>query len=115
MQMIMSHALGDAISPAIVGRIAVALTDVYSLETQYLGLQRALFLDTFVCALGGFLFLTVTLYLVKAKNNVLKAVQGTVPLLLFCSLVHLLSPLTVRHLDRCKRVVNPMLFLQLLG
>ncbi|CAH8841177.1 unnamed protein product [Trichobilharzia szidati] len=77
LQMIMSHALGDAISPAIVGRIAVAITDVYSLETQYLGLQRALFLDTFVCALGGFLFLTVTLYLVKAKNDVLKAVQAS--------------------------------------
>ncbi|VDO85365.1 unnamed protein product [Schistosoma mattheei] len=73
--MVMSHALGDAISPAIVGRIAVAFTDLHSLETQYLGLQRALFLTAFVCALGGFLFLMVTLYLVKAKNDVHRAIQ----------------------------------------
>ncbi|CAH8514325.1 unnamed protein product [Schistosoma haematobium] len=77
LQMVMSHALGDAISPAIVGRIAVAFTDLHSLETQYLGLQRALFLTAFVCALGGFLFLMVTLYLVKAKNDVHRAIQGT--------------------------------------
>ncbi|RTG89455.1 uncharacterized protein DC041_0003615 [Schistosoma bovis] len=77
LQMVMSHALGDAISPAIVGRIAVAFTDLHSLETQYLGLQRALFLTAFVCALGGFLFLMVTLYLVKAKNDVHRAIQAS--------------------------------------
>ncbi|CAH8501839.1 unnamed protein product [Heterobilharzia americana] len=77
LQMIMSHSLGDAISPAIIGRIAVAITDVHSLETQYLGLQRALFLNTFVCAIGGFLFLIVTLYLVKGKNDVQKAIQAS--------------------------------------
>ncbi|KAK4469647.1 hypothetical protein MN116_007178 [Schistosoma mekongi] len=77
LQMVMSHALGDAISPAIVGRIAVAFTDLHSLETQYLGLQRALFLTAFVCALGGFLFLMVTLYLVKAKNDVHRAVEAS--------------------------------------
>ncbi|CAH8501569.1 unnamed protein product [Schistosoma intercalatum] len=77
LQMVMSHALGDAISPAIVGRIAVAFTDLHSLETQYLGLQRALFLTAFVCALGGFLFLMVTLYLVKAKNDVRRAIQAS--------------------------------------
>lgn len=58
-------------------QIAVAFTDLHSLETQYLGLQRALFLTAFVCALGGFLFLMVTLYLVKAKNDVHRAIQGT--------------------------------------
>ncbi|CAH8488308.1 unnamed protein product [Schistosoma turkestanicum] len=77
LQMVMSHALGDAISPAIVGRIAVALTDLHSLETQYLGLQRALFLTAFVCALGGFLFLMVTLFLIQAKNDVHKAIEAS--------------------------------------
>lgn len=76
-QMIISHALGDAISPSIIGAISFAQTDSTSLESQYLSLQRALFLTPFICTLGAFLFLMSSLYLVKGKEDVHKAVEAS--------------------------------------
>ncbi|VDP75304.1 unnamed protein product [Echinostoma caproni] len=73
--MIMTHALGDCISPTIVGAISVAISDSTSLEAQYLSLQRALFLTPFVSVLGAFLFCLVSMYLIEAKEAVHKAVE----------------------------------------
>ncbi|KAA3673124.1 uncharacterized protein DEA37_0004894 [Paragonimus westermani] len=74
-QMIMTHALGDCISPAIVGAISVAIADSASLEMRFLSLQRALFLTPFVCVLSAFLFCTTSLFVVSAKDAVHKFIE----------------------------------------
>ncbi|TPP57050.1 Transporter spinster [Fasciola gigantica] len=73
--MIMTHALGDCISPAIVGAISVAISDSNSLEAQFVSLQRALFVTPFVCVLGAFSFCMCSLYLIQAKDAVQQAVE----------------------------------------
>ncbi|TGZ61896.1 hypothetical protein CRM22_007737 [Opisthorchis felineus] len=74
-QMIMTHALGDCISPAIVGAISDGISDIASLETQYLSLQRALFLTPFVCVLGALLFSMLSLCVVKGRLAVLRFIE----------------------------------------
>ncbi|CAL8085812.1 unnamed protein product [Calicophoron daubneyi] len=74
-QMIITHGLGDCISPTIIGAISVAISDSKSLEMQYLSLQRALFLNLFVSILSGFLFSMASLYVVQSKEAVRRAIQ----------------------------------------
>ncbi|KER34287.1 hypothetical protein T265_00134 [Opisthorchis viverrini] len=74
-QMIMTHALGDCISPAIVGAISDGISDIASLETQYLSLQRALFLTPFVCVLGALLFSLLSLCVVEGRLAVLRFIE----------------------------------------
>uniref|UniRef100_A0A0V0JAP7 Protein spinster homolog 1 n=1 Tax=Schistocephalus solidus TaxID=70667 RepID=A0A0V0JAP7_SCHSO len=70
LQMVLSHSLGDAISPLIIGTIADAQAHSDSLEWHYLGMQRSLFLTVFVCIVAGFLLLLSSWYLVPAKERV---------------------------------------------
>lgn len=57
-------------------QISVAISDSSSLEAQYLSLQRALFLNPFLCVLGAFFFSMCSLYLLEAKEAVHQAVEG---------------------------------------
>ncbi|BHF60870.1 Protein spinster 3 [Sparganum proliferum] len=70
LQMVLSHSLGDAISPLIIGTIADAQAHSDSLEWRYLGMQRSLFLTVFVCVVAGFLLLLSSWYLEAAKERV---------------------------------------------
>ncbi|KAM3186554.1 hypothetical protein ACTXT7_004073 [Hymenolepis weldensis] len=69
-QMLVTHALGDAISPFIIGTIADAQTIPDSLYSRYLGMQRALFMNVYICIISGFLFLCASWYLEPAKKRV---------------------------------------------
>ncbi|KAL5112374.1 hypothetical protein TcWFU_006733 [Taenia crassiceps] len=69
-QMLMTHALGDAISPFIIGIIADAQQTSDSAMSRYLGMQRALFITVFICILSGYLLLCGSWYLEPAKARV---------------------------------------------
>ncbi|VDM33312.1 unnamed protein product [Hydatigera taeniaeformis] len=69
-QMLMTHALGDAISPFVIGIIADAQQTSDSAMSRYLGMQRALFITVFICILSGFLLLCASWYLESAKARV---------------------------------------------
>nr|CDS16029.1 protein spinster [Echinococcus granulosus] len=69
-QMLMTHAFGDAISPFIIGIIADAQQTPESVMSRYLGMQRALFINVFICILSGFLLLCASWYLEPAKARV---------------------------------------------
>ncbi|KAM7539790.1 hypothetical protein Aperf_G00000035000 [Anoplocephala perfoliata] len=76
-QMLVNHALGDAISPFIVGMIADAQTLPISLYSRYLGMQRALFINVYICIISGFLFLCASYYLQSAKARVQSIIDAS--------------------------------------
>nr|CDS28448.1 protein spinster [Hymenolepis microstoma] len=69
-QMLVTHALGDAISPLVIGLIADSQTVPNSLYSRYLGMQRALLINVYICIISGFLFLCASWYLESAKASV---------------------------------------------
>ncbi|KAG1714264.1 Protein spinster 1 [Nymphon striatum] len=77
-QMVASHALGDAISPYIIGLISDAIKsgDTATHTVKFKSLQYAMFLTTFVSVIGGLCFLFSALYIVRDKNRAMKLTQG---------------------------------------
>ncbi|XP_077995244.1 protein spinster homolog 1-like [Glandiceps talaboti] len=68
LQMLLSHLLGDATSPYIVGQ----LSDIFhkgndSAMQEFTALQFALYLNCFIAVLGGACFLVVSFYVVEDK------------------------------------------------
>ncbi|PIK46631.1 hypothetical protein BSL78_16496 [Apostichopus japonicus] len=73
-QMLMSHLLGDALSPWIVGfvsdRIRENMSAPSSIHDQYYSLVYALYIGGFITVLGGGAFLATSLYIEAAKKRV---------------------------------------------
>ena len=65
MQILVGHALGDAISPVIVGAIAGAVMGDYekTFFVQWQGLQYGLFMTCFVTVMGGLFFLYTAMHI----------------------------------------------------
>ncbi|XP_023215591.1 protein spinster homolog 1-like [Centruroides sculpturatus] len=77
-QILISHALGDATSPSIIGTVSDAInyTNDKSIIIKYISLQYALFITTFVLVIGGFCFLITALYIVNDKKRCTLIVKG---------------------------------------
>ncbi|XP_073995498.1 lysolipid transporter protein spinster isoform X2 [Rhodnius prolixus] len=83
-QILVSHALGDAGSPYLVGVISEALKKKYSagsgdivpIEVEYQSLQDGLFSTCFVEVLGGVFFLITSFYIVKDKAAADSEISG---------------------------------------
>ncbi|XP_039752934.1 protein spinster isoform X2 [Pararge aegeria] len=79
-QILISHMFGDAGSPYLVGVISESLkrasspTESPSLRVQFRSLQYALFVTCFVEVIGGIFFLLTSLYIVKDKQKVDRAI-----------------------------------------
>ncbi|XP_033748854.1 protein spinster homolog 1-like isoform X3 [Pecten maximus] len=76
-QILFSHALGDAGSPYIVGLVSEVLSKHYNAPAsspyvQFKTLQTALYITPFICVLGGGFFLATALFIEKDKNNASK-------------------------------------------
>ncbi|KAJ8043375.1 Protein spinster-like 1 [Holothuria leucospilota] len=80
-QMLMSHLLGDALSPWIIGfisdRIRNGMSAPSSIHDQYYSLVYSLYIGCFVTALGGGFFLMTALFVVEDKQRVEKIVAST--------------------------------------
>ncbi|XP_039752935.1 protein spinster isoform X3 [Pararge aegeria] len=81
-QILISHMFGDAGSPYLVGVISESLkrasspTESPSLRVQFRSLQYALFVTCFVEVIGGIFFLLTSLYIVKDKQKVDRAITA---------------------------------------
>lgn len=77
-QILMSHAFGDAGSPFLIGQIAgeiaklLTYTHIYN---QYKSLQYSLYINCFICVLGGGFFLANAVYIIPDKLAQKKAVK----------------------------------------
>ncbi|XP_052269100.1 protein spinster homolog 1-like isoform X3 [Dreissena polymorpha] len=72
-QILMSHLLGDAGSPFLIGVIADASAKRYdggndNPAIQFVTLQESLYITTFICVLGGAFFLACALFIVQDKT-----------------------------------------------
>ncbi|XP_972584.2 protein spinster isoform X3 [Tribolium castaneum] len=79
-QLLVSHALGDAGSPYLIGVISEAVLIMLNNSSKSKGndfkaLQYALFTTCFVEILGAFFFLVNALYILQDKHKVDKAIQ----------------------------------------
>ncbi|XP_067682434.1 protein spinster homolog 1-like isoform X3 [Haliotis asinina] len=82
-QILVSHALGDAGSPYLVGKVSDALStnfhgDPKSPSVQFLALQYALYSTAFVCVLGGGFFLATALFVEEDKSKADRQIRGSV-------------------------------------
>ena len=69
-QILFSHALGDASSPYIVGELSDALKLSENIAVQkFLSLQYALYMTCFVVVLGGGFFLAAALFVQEDRAN----------------------------------------------
>ncbi|ESN93752.1 hypothetical protein HELRODRAFT_88291 [Helobdella robusta] len=71
-QILLSHALGDAGSPYIVGLISDSIESGYEHPdpiVQYFSLQYAMYMTCFVCVIGGAFFLATALYVKSDKEK----------------------------------------------
>nr|KAI8753658.1 protein spinster-like protein 1 [Biomphalaria glabrata] len=79
-QILMSHLFGDAISPYIIGLIADSLADNHSNSklpsVQFVSMQTALYLTTFVCVVGGAFYLATAIYVEQDKKKAEKISHG---------------------------------------
>ncbi|XP_044272838.1 protein spinster isoform X3 [Tribolium madens] len=80
-QLLVSHALGDAGSPYLIGVISEAVLIMLNNSSKSNGndfkaLQYALFTTCFVEILGAFFFLINALYILQDKHKVEKAIQA---------------------------------------
>ncbi|EFA09102.2 protein spinster isoform X4 [Tribolium castaneum] len=80
-QLLVSHALGDAGSPYLIGVISEAVLIMLNNSSKSKGndfkaLQYALFTTCFVEILGAFFFLVNALYILQDKHKVDKAIQA---------------------------------------
>ncbi|XP_045477662.1 protein spinster isoform X3 [Harmonia axyridis] len=87
-QLLISHALGDAGSPYLIGvlsdgfKSSMSSTSSNNSTNEFKSLQYALFTTCFVEILGGFFFLLTAFYIVEDKRKVEKAINGTTERLL---------------------------------
>ncbi|CAG2198026.1 SPNS [Mytilus edulis] len=82
-QILMSHALGDAGSPYLIGLISDALAKKYrdppkTPSVQFATLQSALYMTPFVCVVGGGFFLATALFIVKDRKEAEKITKDMV-------------------------------------
>lgn len=77
MQILISHALGDAISPLLVGEIAKSVQGNKEKTefVQWQALQYALFMTCFVTVVGGLFFFYTALYIEADRNEVDAAIH----------------------------------------
>ncbi|XP_033112125.1 protein spinster homolog 1-like [Anneissia japonica] len=78
-QMLMGHALGDALSPYIIGAISDCIRrnmDMSDEYEQFYSLQYSLYITTFITVLGGGAFLFNALYIEQDKLRIVKIVTG---------------------------------------
>jgi MFS family permease len=78
-QILMSHLLGDAGSPLIVGAISDAVKNSFRHEddvAEYSSMQIALYMTCFVCAIGGGFFLLTALFIERDRSRTEKLTQG---------------------------------------
>ncbi|KAJ2949057.1 hypothetical protein O0L34_g5997 [Tuta absoluta] len=81
-QILISHMLGDAGSPYLVGLISESLKKSLSNDTsvgptqavQFISLQYALFVTIFVEVVGAAFFFLTAMYVVRDKNRVARAI-----------------------------------------
>lgn len=77
-QILISHMLGDAFSPYLIG----AVSDAYiarhpnTVTTKYLGLQYSLYICSFVLVLGSLSFFVASFYIVEDKEKCKKETIG---------------------------------------
>lgn len=81
-QILMSHLLGDAGSPYLIGVVADVLSKNYegnpkSPSIQYVALQQSLYITTFVCVIGGGFFLATAMFIVQDKKAAEKQIRGS--------------------------------------
>ncbi|KAI8436759.1 hypothetical protein MSG28_010228 [Choristoneura fumiferana] len=84
-QILISHMLGDAGSPYLVGVISESLKrslgtaplDAPSQSVQFRALQYALFVTCYVEVIGGIFFLLTSIYIVRDKLKVDRAIAGS--------------------------------------
>ncbi|XP_018319052.1 protein spinster isoform X2 [Agrilus planipennis] len=84
LQLLISHALGDAGSPYLIGIVSEGLKNIMAhgsgIETDYIkykALQYALFITCFVEVLGGIFFLITACYIKKDREKVVLAIRAT--------------------------------------
>jgi len=79
-QILTSHALGDAGSSFFVGKLSDAIRGGMPDDTQsdFIALQRSLFVNPFVGLIGGLLFLVCAWYIDKDKSVVDAVIAGAV-------------------------------------
>lgn len=80
-QILMSHLLGDAGSPYLIGVIADAVSKNYigdpkTPAIQFVALQQSLYITTFVCVLGGGFFLACAIFIVQDKTAAERQIKG---------------------------------------
>ncbi|XP_052063857.1 protein spinster homolog 1-like isoform X1 [Mytilus californianus] len=80
-QILMSHALGDAGSPYLIGLISDALAKKYkdppkTPSVQFATLQSALYMTPFICVVGGGFFLATALFIEKDRKEAEKITKG---------------------------------------
>jgi nitrate reductase NapE component len=80
-QLLVSHALGDAGSPYLIGCMSDAILILLNKSSdsewnEFKALQYALFTTCFVEIVGAFFFLVNALYILEDKHKVDKAIQG---------------------------------------
>jgi nitrate reductase NapE component len=90
-QLLVSHALGDAGSPYLIGCMSDAILILLNKSSdsewnEFKALQYALFTTCFVEIVGAFFFLVNALYILEDKHKVDKAIQGNSQQLLADSL-----------------------------
>ncbi|KAK3767380.1 hypothetical protein RRG08_049748 [Elysia crispata] len=82
-QILISHAFGDAISPYIIGQISDTLAsksiDPNRPAVQFPAMQTALYLTTFVCVFGGAFYLATALFVEKDKKRAELTTKGLDP------------------------------------
>ena len=82
-QILLSHALGDAGSPYLIGVMSDALAKHYkdppkTPSVQFPTLQNSLYITPFVCVLGGGFFLATALCIEKDRKETERLTKGTV-------------------------------------
>lgn len=72
-QILIMHAFGDAFSPYIIGQIADVLADKHvesnRPSVQFVAMQTALYLTTFVCVLGGACYLATAIFVERDRKR----------------------------------------------
>ncbi|ESO97612.1 hypothetical protein LOTGIDRAFT_104432 [Lottia gigantea] len=80
-QILVSHAFGDAGSPLLIGVFADQISAAYgpvakSTPVQFISLQYSLYSTPFVCILGGAFFLATALVIEQDRNSATKLTKG---------------------------------------
>ncbi|XP_076453086.1 protein spinster homolog 1-like isoform X2 [Babylonia areolata] len=72
-QILFSHAFGDAGSPYLIGVVADAFSpyfngDIHSASVQFMSLQYALYITCFICVIGGGFYLATAIFIERDKK-----------------------------------------------